>query len=90
MAIDMKYGRVTLQYGSVPDDEPVVVFRARDALLPELLAFYALFCTRAGSPRGHLDLINDRREQIEAWQRNHETQIPRSAGYLERMGLVEP
>lgn len=37
MAIDLKYGRVTLENADIGEDEPVVVFRARDALLPKVL-----------------------------------------------------
>lgn len=36
MAVDRKYGRVTLERGTIGEDEPVVVFRAQDKMLPEL------------------------------------------------------
>jgi hypothetical protein len=66
MAIDRKYGRVTLEHGAhIPDDEPVVVFRARDKLLPKVLAYYRLFCWKAGSPRRHLELIDGSMEAVE-------------------------
>jgi hypothetical protein len=38
MAVDKKYGRVTLENGSIGEDEPVVVFRAQDVVLPRLLS----------------------------------------------------
>lgn len=78
MAIDLKYGRVTMEKGTVAEDEPVIVFRAQDALLPKLLAYYHLFCLRAGSPKHHLDAIINARAAIETWQKNNHTQIPRS------------
>lgn len=68
MAIDGKYGRVILEHGNIGEDEPVVVFRAQDALLPKLLAYYHLFCLKAGSPKRHLDLILKTRETVMNWQ----------------------
>lgn len=39
MPKDLKYGRVTTEFGDIPDDEPVIVFRAdRVAHLERLLA----------------------------------------------------
>ena len=80
MAIDRKYGRVTTDYGDFDEDEPVVVFRAKDMTLPKLLAYYHLFCMRMGSPREHLDLIMDSRDEIIAWQDDHEPRVPTSEG----------
>lgn len=78
MAIDNKYGRVTLEHGSIGEDEPVVVFRATDALLPKMLAYYHYLCIRASSPRRHLNLILDSRDKVLAWQKKHPTRIPNS------------
>lgn len=68
MAIDNKYGRVTFEHGTIGEDEPVVVFRANDILLPKVLMYYHLFCMKAGSPRHHLNLILDSLEKVRAWQ----------------------
>ena len=78
MAIDLKYGRVTTEHGTIGEDEPVVVFRAQDETLPKLLAYYHLFCVKEGSPRHHLDAIMDAREKVLEWQKDHHTQTPRS------------
>lgn len=80
MAIDHKYGKVTLEHGSIGEDEPVVVFRASDTLLPKLLGYYHLFCLRAGSPKRHLDIILQSREIVMGWQENNpiRTRIPNS------------
>ena len=78
MAVDGKYGRVTLEHGTIGEDEPVVVFRARDALLPKLLGYYWNFCKAAGSPQRHLDMISKRIDEIDAWQDTHETKVPDS------------
>lgn len=78
MALDHKYGRVTLENGNIGEDEPVIVFRAQDALVPKLLAYYHLFCLRAGSPKHHLSAILDARDKVEAWQAGHVTKTPSS------------
>lgn len=86
MAIDAKFGRVTLEHGSVGEDEPVVVFRARDSVLPKLLAYYHLFCLRIGSPKRHLDMILSARDQVIVWQEQHGSRIPKSDGSKEWLG----
>jgi hypothetical protein len=68
MAQDRKYGRVWTENGEIGELEPVVVFRATDVTLPKLLAYYHLFCVKAGSPREHLDLIMDVHDDVIAWQ----------------------
>ncbi len=81
MAIDGKYGRVTTEFGSIGEDEPVFVFRATDRLLPKLLTVYKIMCELAGSPQHHLDLIQDGAVGITAWQFVHPTRTPASAGH---------
>lgn len=76
MAIDAKYGRVTLEHGTIGEDEPVVVFRATDSLLPKILAYYHMFCLKKGSPKHHLDLIISSRDSVVAWQEEHGSRIP--------------
>jgi hypothetical protein len=68
MPTDNKYGKITLEKGSIPDDEPVIVFRARDKELPVLLGMYHKLCQDAGSPEKHLELIEDTARSIERWQ----------------------
>jgi hypothetical protein len=81
MAIDNKYGRVTLEHGTIGEDEPVVVFRAKDRLLPKVLAYYLLFCLKDGSPKRHIQLILDSRDKIVDWQNHNDTQTPASASW---------
>lgn len=71
MAVDGKYGKVTLEHGTIGEDEPVVVFRARDELLPDLLAHYLELCAEAGSPSRHLELIRTSYGTIRDWQVDH-------------------
>lgn len=76
MAIDRKYGRVTTEFGMIGEDEPVVVFRAHDRLLPKLLKVYWFFCELAGSPQHHLDLIDEAAETVKAWQFQNGARTP--------------
>ena len=78
MAVDNKYGHVTVERGAIGEDEPVVVFRAQDRLLPALLDAYAALCREAGSPERHMAGIRAARDRVESWQVDHFTQTPQS------------
>lgn len=71
MGIDNKYGRVTTEFGNIGEDEPVIVFRAKDQVLPKLLAYYHLFCLQVGSPSNFLKDVVDLRRKIIEWQHNN-------------------
>ena len=70
--IDGKYktdGNITKLDGTpIPDDEPLILFRSKDRLLPELLEHYWQSCKEAGSPQRQLDLVKDRIKEVRAWQ----------------------
>lgn len=85
MGIDYKYGKVTLEHGTIGEDEPVVVFRANDMLLPKLLDYYHMFCMQEGSPKRHLSIIIRTRDIVAAWQQKNGSKIPDSASSLEWM-----
>lgn len=78
MGIDRKYGRVTTERGTIGEDEPVVLFRAQDKLLPRMLGYYRELCQLNGSPPHHLNGIANARAEIREWQEDHHTQVPRS------------
>lgn len=78
MAIDVKYGRVTLEHGTIGENEPVVVFRAQDVLLPKVLMYYHLFCLKVYTPKRHLDLILESLDRVKYWQENNNTRTPNS------------
>jgi len=84
MAIDHKYGRVTTEFGTIGEDEPVVVFRATDRLLPKLLKVYRWACELAGSPDHHLAIIDEVAVEVKAWQLSHGARTPNSNAYIER------
>jgi hypothetical protein len=82
MPIDNKYGRVTLEnQRNIGDDEPVVVFRAQDRLLPKVLKVYRILCEVAGSPENHLRAIDAAAANVKAWQAENKTQTPQSKGF---------
>lgn len=85
MGIDGKYGRVTTEFGNIGEDEPVVVFRSQDKLLPALLEEYMVLCRDAGSPYHHLALIRDAFSTVWEWQQQHFTQVPNSNSHIERL-----
>jgi len=71
MGYDGKYGKVTTEHGDIPDDEPVIVFRARDKMVPAMISFYRSLCQDNGSPQRHLDLIQRCANNIIQWQADH-------------------
>jgi hypothetical protein len=74
--IDGKYqtsGDITKLDGTpVPEDEPLILFRAHDKLLVQLLDYYMEPCKDAGSPQTQIDLLNQRIDEIKSWQASHQ------------------
>jgi hypothetical protein len=75
MAIERKYGRVTTERGDIPADEPVIVFRARDAQLCPMLSAYFELCKRAGAGHFHLQVIEQTYTEMADWQEAHPDQV---------------
>lgn len=86
MGYDNKYGKVTTEFGTIGEDEPVVVFRARDLFLPETLTFYHHRCWQGKSPDKHLKLIQDTMDKVDDWQNANldKVQVPQSKDYEPR------
>ncbi len=84
MGYDAKYGEVTTEHGTIGRDEPVVVFRAQDRLLPKLLKVYRIMCELAGSPQHHLDLIDSTAGEVKDWQTIFPPRTPNSDAYMKR------
>ena len=87
MAFDRKYGKVITQFGTIGEDEPVVVFRARDETLPDLLVKAIELAKRAGSPQRHIDILTNTLSTIVSWQgKNQElVRIPASESSKDRL-----
>lgn len=86
MGYDLKYGKVTTERrgGDIPDDEIVVVFRSRDAILPQVLMYYAAECARQGVPQEHVQLVEKTRNAVVVWQHENGARVrqPDSSEYL--------
>ena len=84
MGYDGKYGKVTTEHGNIPDDEPVIVFRGRDILLPAVLANYAEMCESERSPEGHVELVRETAQRITCWQQENwsRVKVPDSARFF--------
>lgn len=78
MGYDRKYGKVTTEFGSIGEHEPVVVFRARDELLPRVLAYYWWCCFKERSPKRHLNIVMNTLNFVTDWQSQNPTKIPDS------------
>lgn len=81
MGIDNKYGRVTVERvrnRPIGDDEPVVLFRSQDKLLPQVLEAYRTIAEANGSPLEHLEGIDAALAKVVSWQQEHRTQTPGS------------
>lgn len=68
MGYDRKYGKVTTEFGSIPETEPVIVFRARDVTLPGVLLSAIKKATVVGSPSRHIELLLNTFKEITLWQ----------------------
>lgn len=75
MGYDRKYGKVTTEHGNIPDDEPVIVFRARDVRTRGVLAHYLKLCEQGGSPVRHLRLVAEQLARFTRWQEENPDRV---------------
>jgi hypothetical protein len=75
MPQDLKYGAVTLERRTIPDDEGVVVFRYRDRQLPAALESYRDACVHGGSPQHHITGIDRALAAVRRWQRDNPDRV---------------
>lgn len=68
MGYDRKYGQVTTEHGDIPDDEPVIVFRARDVTTLGMLAHARDLAKASGSPQRHIEIFQATIVQFREWQ----------------------
>lgn len=70
--IDGKYktdGNITKLNGTpIPDDEPLVLFRAKDKLLPQLLEDYKKLCQDAGCQPQQVETLGPLIQVTKDWQ----------------------
>ena len=77
--IDGKYktdGNVTKLDGTpITDDEPLVLFRAKDKLLPQLLEDYKKLCQDAGCQAQQVETLGPLIQQVKDWQATHQDKV---------------
>jgi hypothetical protein len=86
MGFDGKYGRVEFpdsDWVTIEDDEPVMVFRARDNLMPDIMKYYWQRSLANGAPAHHLRLIEEQLKRVKDWQQTHTIQDATSDTWLQ-------
>lgn len=70
--IDSKYkvdGNITKLDGTpIPDDEPIILFRAKDKLTPQLLEAYKKMCLDSGCLPQQIETLSPLIERFKSWQ----------------------
>ncbi len=59
----------------IPASEPLILFRGRDRLVPQLLDYYLKLRLELGGPQGHIDLLKTDIDSIKQWQNNHPNEV---------------
>jgi hypothetical protein len=76
MAFDRKYGTIPIE--GIPDDEPVIVFRAQDQTTPNVIVAAIKLAVMAGADLGHVASLLRAKVEIERWQQTSagRTKVP--------------
>lgn len=75
MAYDEKFGTITLEKGSVGDDEPVFLLRAADALAVQTIEHYAELCSARDCQSAHIAGVMNSRQRVVEWQDAHAEKV---------------
>jgi hypothetical protein len=76
MATNVKYGQVTLETGTIGEDEPVFILRAQDKLTPYIIATYAAMASLSGSPPEFVDNLEIAMDDMILWQEENGSRVP--------------
>lgn len=71
-----KYGRVTVERGHIPEDEPVFVLRAQDVLSTHAIEAYYKACVGSGLPESHTEAVRAAHNDFVEWQDHNPIKIP--------------
>lgn len=82
---DYEYGKIFTEFGDIPDDEPVVLFRGTDIHLPGVLKAYAGFCTFA--PHRQRALVTAKLLNVITWQDANRDKLVQPDGELSRLWI---
>lgn len=75
MGYSDKYGRVTTERKGIPDDEPVLVIRAQDALACPAISAYYMRCEATGADDEHLAAVQATYGRFADWQEAHPERV---------------
>jgi hypothetical protein len=74
--IDRKYATTgdiirKLDNSVLPPDEPLILFRGRDRLLPQMLDYYMSLKVEVGSTKERFNVLQSDIDAIKQWQNSH-------------------
>jgi hypothetical protein len=70
------YNRIQDPAGKIGADEPVILFRAQDALMPAILAFYADRVRQLHGDQRIIDSALAHEQATRKWQRMNKCKLP--------------
>lgn len=68
MALDAKYGQVTVELGDIPEDEPVFLIRAQDSAAGQIVRQYAQVVAGHGATPEFYESVHKVADDIDRWQ----------------------
>ena len=66
--IDANGNLVKMDGTPIPDDEPLILFRAKDKLTPQLIENYKKLCQEADCPPQQVSSLDQLIQQFKDWQ----------------------
>lgn len=87
MGYDRKYGKVKTEFGNIGDNEPVIVFRAQDITLPDVILKATKVAMQFHSPVRHIEILLNTFKTITLWQYENpdKLKIPASESSKDRL-----
>ena len=83
------YNRIQDPAGLIPEDEPVFLIRAQDAIAPMILRHYAVEAHRVGASRELCEATLNQANEMERWQRERSARkTPDMPAPVERPKLI--
>lgn len=70
------YMHIQDQTGKVAEDEPVFLLRAKDALAPEVVDFWAWRLEENGGDQVAIDAAREHANKMKEWQKQNESKLP--------------
>jgi len=70
------YDRIQDPEGKIPEDEPVFLLRAQDAVAPGVVEMWALAAYNAGADDNIVQLAYEQAQLMRKWQVQHGNKVP--------------